>query len=271
VQYHRVDASGALVQSDVIDVQGPAVMHDFIVTKRYAVFFDTPLQFAPPGGGGLPFTWRQDLPTRIGLLPLGRPGAKARWIEIAPVFLAHFLNAYDEGGAVVIRGVARDVGYALATAAPNRGEISMMEWRVDPDAGRVTATKVSDRRADFPRLDERRAGRAHRYGYAMEIPDTDDWSERGNLFKYDVATGAVAEHDFGKGVKASEPIFVPAAPQAGEDEGWVLSYVHDQTNESGYVAVIDAQKFGAPPTAIIRLPQRVPYGAHGSWIPAADL
>jgi carotenoid cleavage dioxygenase len=246
-------------------------MHDFIITRRTAIFFDTPLQFAPPGRGGLPFTWREDLPTRIGVLPLGRPGAKARWFDVAPCFLAHFLNAFEDGETVVVRGVARDVGYALATAAPNRGEIAMMEWRVDLAGGRVAQTTLSDRRGDFPRVDERRAGRAHRYGYGMEIPGSDDWAERGNLFKYDLGTGAVSEHNFGKGAKASEPIFVPAGPDAGEDEGWVLSYVHDQANESGFVAVIDAQAFDAPPVAVVRLPQRVPYGAHGSWIAAADL
>ena len=31
--------------------------------------------------------------------------------------------------------------------------------------------------------------------------------------------------------------------------------------------VIEAQDFAAEPVARVVLPQRVPYGAHGSWLP----
>ena len=31
--------------------------------------------------------------------------------------------------------------------------------------------------------------------------------------------------------------------------------------------IVDAQNFNSPPVATILLPERVPYGAHGSWIP----
>jgi carotenoid cleavage dioxygenase len=272
VQYYRARADGELVQTAAIDVGGPAVMHDFIITERHAVFFDTPLQFAPPsGGGGLPFAWKEGYPARIGLYAWDEPGARTRWFEIAPCYVSHFLNAFEDKGTVVVRGVARDIGYALATNPPNQGAMSMREWRIDLATGTVTAADVSDRRGDFPRVDERYMGRPHRFGYGMEVPDTEDWAVRGCLFKYDFATGAVAVHDFGKGRKASEPVFVPARPDAAEDDGWVLSYVHDETGDGAFLAVLNAQDFAGAPAAIIPLPQRVPYGAHGSWIDAAAL
>jgi hypothetical protein len=34
-------------------------------------------------------------------------------------------------------------------------------------------------------------------------------------------------HDFGTGHVPAEPVFVPASPAAGEDEGWILTYVYD--------------------------------------------
>jgi len=53
-----------------------------------------------------------------------------------------------------------------------------------------------------------------------------------------------------------------------EDDGYVMTIVHDTaTNRSRFV-IIDAQNFTAPPIATIHLPQRVPYGAHGSWVPS---
>ena len=115
-------------------------------------------------------------------------------------------------------------------------------------------------------MDERRLGRPHRYGYGVEVPGGSDWAVRGDLFKYDLSTGAVIAHAFGPRAKASEPVFVPAAHDAGEDEGWVMSFVYDDVKDTSFVAVLDAQAFAGPLVARIPLPQRVPYGAHGSWI-----
>jgi carotenoid cleavage dioxygenase len=33
------------------------------------------------------------------------------------------------------------------------------------------------------------------------------------------------------------------------------------------VVIIDAQEFSSSPVAEVYLPQRVPYGAHGNWVP----
>jgi carotenoid cleavage oxygenase len=267
VHYHRADAAGALVRTEVIDVRGPTIMHDFITTKRYAVFFDLPLLFAPPAGppGGLPFAWNPEYGARIGLYPL-ESGGRTRWFDIEPCYVLHFLNAFDDGEAVVVRGVTRDISYVLGTRAPNEGSIVLQEWRIDLASGRVSTAILSDRRADFPRMDERRLGRPHRYGYGVEVPGGSDWAVRGDLFKYDLSTGAVIAHAFGPRAKASEPVFVPAAHDAGEDEGWVMSFVYDDVKDTSFVAVLDAQAFAGPLVARIPLPQRVPYGAHGSWI-----
>ena len=43
--YHRADAAGALVQSEVIPVAGPTMVHDFAITDRHVVFMDLPLVF----------------------------------------------------------------------------------------------------------------------------------------------------------------------------------------------------------------------------------
>ena len=62
-------------------------------------------------------------------------------------------------------------------------------------------------------------------------------------------------------------MFAPASPDAGEDEGWVISLAHDTGSDQSRLLIIDAQNFAAPPVATVHLPRRVPYGAHGSWTP----
>ena len=60
---------------------------------------------------------------------------------------------------------------------------------------------------------------------------------------------------------------VNVAPDAAEDEGFVLSYVYDESRNGSDLVILDAQRFDGPPLATVQLPQRVPFGFHGSWIP----
>lgn len=49
-----------------------------------------------------------------------------------------------------------------------------------------------------------------------------------------------------------------------------MTIVHsEETGVSSFV-IINAQDFDADPVAAIDLPQRVPYGAHGAWVPLGE-
>jgi carotenoid cleavage dioxygenase len=64
---------------------------------------------------------------------------------------------------------------------------------------------------------------------------------------------------------------VPAAPDAGEDEGWLMGYVYDAATDRSDLVVLDATAPVADPVAVVHLPGRVPAGFHGNWIPDAAL
>jgi carotenoid cleavage dioxygenase len=86
------------------------------------------------------------------------------------------------------------------------------------------------------------------------------------VLKYDLANGTSSFHDFGPTHMSGEPVFVPATDSAGEDEGYVMSYVYDKATDSTSFVVLDATDMSAAPVAEVPLPQRVPHGFHGSWI-----
>ena len=90
----------------------------------------------------------------------------------------------------------------------------------------------------------------------------------GPIYKHDLVKRASQVRLEGNGRAYLEPVFVPRTPESDEDDGWLLAYVYDAPTNGGEVQILHAQDFGGSPVATIHLPQRVPFGFHGNWVPA---
>jgi carotenoid cleavage dioxygenase-like enzyme len=65
---------------------------------------------------------------------------------------------------------------------------------------------------------------------------------------------------------------LPPRPDAtAEDDGWLLTLVHDETANQSELLILDAQVISEPTVAHILLPQRVPYGFHAGGFPQAQV
>ena len=62
-------------------------------------------------------------------------------------------------------------------------------------------------------------------------------------------------------------MFAPRSADAEEDDGWVMALCHDENVGRSKLVILDARDFSAEPVAQVHLPVRVPYGAHGNWMP----
>jgi carotenoid cleavage dioxygenase len=274
--YHRATADGVLVQSEEIAVGGPTMHHDFAITATRALFMDLPVVFDLEAAmrGTMPFRWSDDYRARIGVMPRAGTNADVRWFEIEPCYVFHTLNAYDEGDEVVldvcrISEMWRDPGQMQG----GTGRQTLHRFRLDLASGTSKEETLDERAMDFPRVADARVGRKHRYGYTVHFGAGADGAPAfTGLLKLDLATGKSLLHEFGPGWSAGEPVFVPAAgADPATDDGYVLCYAHDEGSGSSELVVLDASRFGAAPIARVALPQRVPYGFHGSWIPDAAL
>ncbi len=142
----------------------------------------------------------------------------------------------------------------------------MTRWTIDLETLAVTTETLDDRDCDFPRIDPRLEGQPNRYGYATEFEHIDGLGMK-SLIKYDLQSRSTQTHDFGVGVSPQAGVFAPAAPDAGEDEGFVLVMTHGPETERSELQILDAQNFAGDPVARIQIPQRVPVGFHSNWLP----
>lgn len=139
-------------------------------------------------------------------------------------------------------------------------------WTLDNATGRVQRKVLSRERQEFPRLDERLTGKPYRYAYTVGI-DIDRPTPNA-LLRHDLHTGETVRHAYGPHHISGEVVFVPAHADAAENEGWLLSYVHDINGGNSQLVILDAQDIEGAPKAVIDLPVRVPLGFHGNWIAA---
>lgn len=270
LHYIRIGADGVLQQLEGIEIPNMVMMHDFNVTQNFVVFMDLPVCFDLGAlETGMPFKFNRDAGARLGVMPRTGTNADVRWFDIDPCYVFHPVNAHESANTIVLH-VSRQPE-AFGSSNDDYAEVGRLwKWTIDLDAGTVTEEQIDDRPGDFGRVDDRLVGLDARYGYLMAMAGEGNAEEPvygSALWKYDLRTGTCAEHQLGEGVRGAEPVFAPASPDAGEDEGWVISLTHDTTSDESRLVIIDAQNFSAPPVATIHLPRRVPYGAHGSWVP----
>ena len=204
----------------------------------------------------------------MGLLPRDGGAGDVIWRELEPCFVFHPLNAFEDGdGRVVVDVVRHPQTFASERYQAGNGPPTLDRWTIDPRGGPVKEERLDDRPQEFPRLDERRVGKPHRYGYAIEIGPGFRFEA---LLKHDLREGRTERHEEGPARAFMEPVFVPRGPDADEDDGWVLAYTYDADANRSDVVILEARDFSAAPVATIHLPVRVPFGFHGNWIPDAS-
>lgn len=254
VQYLIVDATGRVRRCVPIEVGGTPMMHAMSLTDRHAILYDLPVTFSArlaATGSRIPYGWNQDRPARIGVLP--REGATVRWFDIDPCYVFHPLNAYERGDRIITDVIRHDRAFDQQGGS----RPTLHRWTIDLSTGRTTDEQLDDIAEENPRIDDRRKTMPYRYAYTVA---------GGLLVKHDLDKGAVELRDFGAGRSCGETVFVPREPRSPEDDGWLLTYVHDAARARTDLTILNAADMTGEPAAVVHLPVVVPPGFHAAWL-----
>jgi carotenoid cleavage dioxygenase len=266
--YVRVSADGKMVQREEITVTGSTMMHDFNITENYVVFMDLPAVFDLNLAieGKMPITWSDTYPARLGVMPRNGNDSQVVWYDINPCYVFHPMNSYEEGDKIILDVVRFEHIWkkdAMDFPAPN-----LWRWTINTTTGKVTEEQIDDRGAEFPRVNDAVIGSKHRYGYEMSMGNAGFGEvDAGAILKYDRQAGDCTSIELGKGRVCGEAVFVAADGAKSEDDGYVMTYVYDQSQDSSEFVIFDAKTMSDEPIATVQLP-RIPFGFHGSWVPA---
>ncbi|MFI0484807.1 carotenoid oxygenase family protein [Actinomadura sp. 9N215] len=270
LEYTVLSTSGRIVRSVEIPVSDFPMVHDFALTQKYVVIYDLPVTFSMrmvEDGSSLPYAWNPAHPARVGLMPRDGGAADVQWIDIPPCWVFHTLNAYDDDGGRVVVDLVRFPSFLHGGRLEGNPPPTLDRWTIDPAARHVHQETVDDRAQEFPRVDERLLTRPHRYGYTVTAEAVVQNRAGEALMKHDYSGGSSEVRLFPAGSGVGEAAFVPSAPDAAEDDGYLMALTFDPGREATDLVIIASQDFTGEPVATVHLPVRVPLGFHGTWAP----
>lgn len=279
---YQIGANGQLQRHALLNLPTAAMVHDFVVTRRWLVFLLPPLtlDFSALRDGATSFAgamrWQGDRPTRAVVIDKATL-AVHRVIELPPQLLFHFGNAWDEGANgehIHLDFVRTDVDDFLSgrfnsvlggEADSSQGLSRAQFLRLDLAGGRARQEERTEE-IEFPQVDPRVVGRRHRYLYAPRamVASSRRWGFQA-VQRLDLQRQQVERFDFGPDTVVEEQLLVPRPGSTREGEGWLIGTGFDARAQRSFLSVFDAEALGAGPLARVDLPYWVPYGFHGHF------
>ncbi|EOA30163.1 hypothetical protein CARUB_v10013279mg [Capsella rubella] len=275
LKYFRFSPDGTKSPDVEIQLDQPTMMHDFAITENFVVIPDQQVVFKLPEmiRGGSPVVYDKEKVARFGILDkYAEDSSKIKWIDAPDCFCFHLWNAWEEPETeeVVVIGSCMTPPDSIFNESDENLKSVLSEIRLNLRTGESTRRPIisdGDQQVNLEAgmVNRNMLGRKTKFAYlALAEP----WPKVSGFAKVDLATGEVKKHLYGDNRYGGEPLFLPG--EGGEeDEGHILCFVHDEKTWKSELQIVNAVSLEVEAT--VKLPSRVPYGFHGTFIGADDL
>jgi len=278
-RFYRLWAArdGARREFARLPVARPAYLHSFGLSPGHAVVAEFPLLMNPfklllgDGSYRSAFDWAPASGTRLRVVERhdGRITADG---TIDACFAFHHVHAWDEGTTVVVDlltypdAAIMDAFFLDRLAAPDatRPAARYTRLRIDCASGRISQERLFAGTMEFVSVVPGADG-APCHGFAVGSTDATPGGGYDQLWKLDYRSQRVTAWREPGGI-CGEPLFVAKPGGRSADDGVVLALCHMPRGSRDLLVLLDGQSFRECARAI--LPEHVPYGFHGCFLPA---
>jgi carotenoid cleavage dioxygenase len=278
LSFGSVSASGVVTRFDRLETPYASMVHDFIVTENHLLFPILPITGSMERAmrGRPPYAWEPEKGAYVGVMKRNGSADDITWFRAENCYVFHVMNAWEEGDTIVADVMHREAPVLFPSAdgkpiPPEKQIARLARWTFDMAGGSDTFTRVylDDLEAEFPRIDDRRAGLANRHSWFAAVTASAVDGLFNSIAHVDNMTGRRKLYELPKSDATSEPVFVPRTADAPEGDGWLLATVWRAAENRSDLVVLDATEVERGPIATVQLASRVPFGLHGNWMPTA--
>lgn len=277
---YRFAADGHLVYRRHFPLDHPISVHDFGLSRRFAVFYLAPylldIEKVVRDGATLleALTWHPELGTELRWMDRAT-GRAVGTLELGNQYCLHLIATFDEGDRLIIDVLEMDRPvydqYDVPELFPDARTATPVRYVVAATGGELLERRVLAYRemCDFPQIDPRRIGAAYDEFWMLGTTDSDRPETKffDQLVHADWGREAVGFYTSPAGTfLAGEPVFAPDPERP--DRGAVLCQELSPDKPGSAVLVFDAASVVAGPIARLALESPVPPAFHGVWLPA---
>jgi carotenoid cleavage dioxygenase-like enzyme len=210
-----------VIRRDDFEAPFSSMVHDFLVTRRHALFPILPLtgDLQRAMRGGPAYAWEPDKGAHVGVMARDAGVETMRWFTTDACYVFHPMNAWEEGDTIF----ADVMEYPIAPLFPNadgsmpeRASARLVRWTFDLAGASDTIKRepLDDLPGEFPRFDERRAGSSYRQGWFAGRASGREDRAFDCIAHVDLKTGKRTTYGFAPGDAPGEPVFVPRSADA---------------------------------------------------------
>ncbi|MBA0827375.1 hypothetical protein Goarm_012158 [Gossypium armourianum] len=275
LKYFRVSPDGKKSPDVEIPVEGPTMIHDFAITENFVVIPDQQVVFKLPEmiHGGSPVVYDKNKMSKFGVLAKNAiDGSEIKWVEAPDCFCFHLWNAWEEPETdeIVVIGSCMTPPDSIFNESDESLKSVLSEIRLNLKTGKSTRRPIISEseqvNLEAGMVNRNLLGRKTRFAYlALAEP----WPKVSGFAKVDLSTGEVKKYMYGDHRYGGEPLFFPLNLSTNEDDGYILAFVHDEKTWKSELQIVNAMDLQLEAT--VKLPSRVPYGFHGTFISSKDL
>ncbi|XP_078178415.1 9-cis-epoxycarotenoid dioxygenase NCED3, chloroplastic-like [Carex rostrata] len=275
LKYFSISPDGQKSHDMEIPLDQPTMIHDFAITENYVIVPDQQVVFKLQEmiRGGSPMVLDKEKTSRFGVLPkYASDASEIKWVEVPDCFCFHFWNAWEEPETeeVVVIGSCMTPADSIFNESDESLKSILTEIRLNLRTGKSTRRPIispaEQINLEVGMVNKNMLGRKTRYAY---LAIAEPWPKVSGFAKVDLLTGKVEKYIYGDSRFGGEPCFVPRPNSKREDDGYILTYVHDERASESELRIVNAADMRLEAT--VKLPSRVPYGFHGTFIESKEL
>lgn len=275
VLYGMEEGSSARNVIAKIPVEHPAYMHSFAMTKNYLIltefpFVVRPLDLVITNKSYIHnFKWEPERGTKF-LVVERSTGKLISQATTESFFSWHHANAFEsENGDLIIDLVAFPDLEMMTGIFPQTSNIAsrqpwltrLMRYHYSLNKHEISSEILLEKVMEFPRIDDRLDGKPYRYLYLTLSNDLDNTFSMNELGKFDLETKQLTIWN-APGHKVLEPVFIPSPESQTEDDGVVLTVIHD-VKKNSFLVALDGRTFKE--IARAKMPWHIPSSFHGQY------